>query len=222
MKHLRTTLPCSIICLASIVSACSTPAPYVGTKNVSTPIAEGVQVSEQESRYILPSGKLGGRDSALIEARARVEKVEPASRRITIRSASGDLAVIKAGPEVRNFAQIAVGDDVTVEYFESIAFESRQPTAAELQAADKTLALAGRARLGEKPAAVAATTQVRVVTVESVDKDKAVVVLKDASGKLATVKAQYPENLQLVKSGDTIVITFSEAIAARVVPVTKK
>lgn len=206
--------------LAFLCAGCSTPTPYVGEKSVTTPLAEGVQVTEQEKRFLLPTGELGGTNSALLELRATVAKIDREKRLLTLRSAGGKIATIKAGPEVRNFSKIAVGDEVTAEYVETIAFETRRPTDTELKDSDAALAVGARARLGDKPGAMLAASQVKVVTIISVDKANSEVVIQDAQGVKAAVKAQYPQNLAFVKAGDKVVITYTEAVAARVLPVT--
>ena len=206
----------SCVCLAGAFASCSSTSPQVGEKSTQSKLNKGVTVTESESRYLLPSGKLGGEESALIEAKATVEKIDHTSRLITIRSAEGELTTLKAGSEIRNFNQIDRGDEVAVEYYLSVAFEAREPTASELEMDNSALALSGRAALGEKPGMRAAQGRVKVVTVESINKGKQLVVVRDLAGNYSTVKAKYPENLAYISEGDKIVVTVTEALAARI------
>jgi ribosomal protein L6P/L9E len=54
--------------------------------------------------------------------------------------------------------------------------------------------------------------------VESVNKKKELVTLRGPQGPV-TVKAKYPDNLKVLKAGDTVVVRSSELLAARIKPV---
>ena len=58
----------------------------------------------------------------------------------------------------------------------------------------------------------------RIVTVESIDRSKDLLTVRSRSGDITTIKAKYPQNLSLLKTGDTIVVRIIEALAAAVVP----
>jgi hypothetical protein len=75
--------------------------------------------------------------------------------------------------------------------------------------------VAGRAPQGSKPAALVAGERVDILTIESIDKKKQLITLKSPEGYV-TVKAKYPQNLKVVKVGDTVVVKTSELFAARV------
>jgi hypothetical protein len=51
---------------------------------------------------------------------ARVEAIDKASRQVTLKGPKGNLKTVTAGPEVRNFDQIAVGDMLVVRLIESL------------------------------------------------------------------------------------------------------
>jgi hypothetical protein len=58
---------------------------------------------------------------------------------------------------------------------------------------------------------------VDILVIESIDRKKQLVTLKGPDG-FVTVKAKYPQNLKVVKVGDTVVVRTSELFAARVKP----
>src|SRR5262245_63062032 len=71
-----------------------------------------------EAKKDEPKGKAAG---VAMKATATVESVNATSREIVLKGEKGNMMTIVAGPEVKNFAQIAKGDIVTVEYMEAAA-----------------------------------------------------------------------------------------------------
>lgn len=213
-KILFSVLP-SICLLAPI--GCSSKSPHLGESVTRTEIEEGVSLTQAETRSLLPSGKLAGSESMLIEAESVVQSINYSTRAITLKTSDGEPMAIIAGPEIQNFAQIIAGDKVKVEYLISVAFEVREPTAEELAASEETLEIAARAKLGEMPAGGAAQSKVKIAIVQAVDKEAASLTLKNLNAASSTtVKAKYPENLTYVKVGDSVVITTLEAFATAV------
>jgi NADH dehydrogenase FAD-containing subunit len=169
---------------------------------------------------LLPSGKLAGEESALVQVQATVTQIDRKTRTISLQDPQGAITEIVAGPEVRNFAQISAGDRVQVDYLIAVAFEVRKPTADEIAAVGKNLDVSARARLGELPAAGAAVANVKIATIESINKSNQTVTLAGVSEKgPVELKAKYPENLSYIKVGDTVVVTSLEALATSVVRV---
>ena len=59
--------------------------------------------------------------SSLVEETATVEAVDQSTRMVTLKGSKGDELTFKAGEEVRNLAQVHVGDEVKFAYYESLA-----------------------------------------------------------------------------------------------------
>jgi hypothetical protein len=149
-----------------------------------------------------------------LTVKATVVAVDPAARTITLLREDGSLFTVEAGPAVRNFEEIAKGDQLRVKYHESLS-ASQRPTS-EGTSPVEAAAIAGRAAPGEKPAGgagLAATVRVRV---ESVDRSNHLVVLSRASGELRTVRAQRPEGREFVdhlKVGDIVQLDYNVSLA---------
>ena len=60
---------------------------------------------------------------------AKVQALNVEDRLIVLADSAGNVQVVEAGPEVKNFDQIAVGDQVTAEFYESVAFQLSPPDA---------------------------------------------------------------------------------------------
>jgi len=164
---------------------------------------------------VLPTGGLAGEESELKKMTATVDGVHLPSRIVTLKTNDGRMVPLKVGPEVRNLPQVKKGDTVELDYFEAVEFQVRQPTKEERELAGVGVDIAARAPKGDKPAALVAGERVDILTIESIDKKKELITLKGQEGYV-TVKAKYPQNLKVLKVGDTVVVKTSELFAARI------
>ena len=204
----------SFACLSALFFGCSA-APHTGevVSEMTTP--SGLKVVQTSSRSVLASGGLAGEESELKTMTAKVEGVNLPGRIVTLRTADDKLVSLKVGEAVQNLPQVEKGDTVELDYLEAIEFEVRQPSPEELKLAGVDVDVVGRAAKGEKPAALAAVGRVDVLSVESIDRKRDLITLKSPEGYV-TVKAKYPQNLKVVKVGDTVVVKTSELLAARI------
>jgi len=105
---------------------------------------------------------------------------------------------------------------VIVSYYEGIAVEVRPPTEGERANPHMVVEAAGRAPLGEKPAAAGARTTRIVATISAIDKATDHVTLVGPHGNATTVKVRDPRNLDKVQVGDPVIITYTEAVGISV------
>lgn len=199
------------------VGACSRPEPRVGAAISTVEAGEGVSLTQAESRYLLPDGKIAGDEGEILSIKAKVAKVDHARRMVALLNPSGETLELVVGEEVRNFAQVKAGDTVNVQYLVSMAFEVRNPTAEEVAIAGSRLNAAARAQPGQLPAAGAASRTIKIGKIDSIDKKSSTVTLSGLSESGPTIfKAKYPENLNYAKAGDSVVVTMIQAIATSV------
>lgn len=158
-----------------------------------------------------PSGTIA---EQTVTATATVEKIDHKTRKVTLRGADGRTIQIKAGDRVRNLAQVKKGDEVTVTYFESLAFEVRRQ--GEATPGAQVTAASAAARPGERPAGLEAQQVTVTSTIEAIDERAGTVTLKDADGELFTTRVRHPERLKLVRVGDLVDLTYTEALAVSV------
>jgi len=152
---------------------------------------------------------------------ATVGAVDLDNRIVTVKGPEGNLVDIKAGEQVKNLAQVKVGDSVEITYYESIAVKVFKPGEAP-QGTAATVAAERLAKPGEKPAGIAGSQVTITATVESISPKKTSVTLKMADGKYKVVKIKDKKNLENVKVGDEVVITATETLAIAVKPAKKK
>ena len=151
-----------------------------------------------------------------VKATATVESVDPATRAVKLKMPKGDTRTITAGEEVKNFDQIKVGDKVTAEYVEALAIELKKDGKAVVGRTE-TGSLE-RAAPGQKPGGVATREIVAVADVIGVDTAKKTVSVKNGQGETIVLNIRDPEQLKLIKKGDQIQATYTEAVAISLKP----
>jgi hypothetical protein len=164
-----------------------------------------------------PSGTIGEK---AISTTATVQKIDHKQRKVTLKRADGTMTTIQVGESVQNLPQVKVGDEVTVTYYESLAYEVKKPGQAEPGAAVGEQV--ERAKPGEKPAGAVAQVAQITATITAIDKKAGTVTLRGADGESTTIKARNPANLERVAVGDLVEITYTEALAIAVEPPAKK
>src|SRR5689334_15434701 len=152
-------------------------------------------------------------DSMLATIDASVESIDYKTREITLKGPLGNSVTFTVSPRVKRFNEIKVGDTVQADYYVSVAAELRKPTPEEAQHPLEVIAAGGKAPLSSEPGAAALRTFKVVTTVEGMDRSQRTVTVKGPRGRTLTAKVERPEVLSELHLGDTIVITYTEALA---------
>ncbi|MCI4428033.1 MAG: hypothetical protein JHC40_02570 [Burkholderiales bacterium] len=156
--------------------------------------------------------------TAAVSISARVEAIDAANRQLTLKGPNGNLNTVTAGPDVRNFDQIKVGDMVVARYVESLSLTLKKD-GKELRSSTETPA-AARSALGERPAGIVGKQTEVTANVIAVDAKTQIVTLK---GPKQTVELKVPDagQFKLIKVGDQIQAVYIEALALSVEPAKK-
>lgn len=155
-----------------------------------------------------------------VEATATVTAIDQKTRRVTLKRTDGSLVKFTAGPQVRNLAQVKVGDEVKVTYYEALAFEVHK--AGTAKPGTEVVEGAARAKVGEMPGAAAARATTVTATIAGIDKSAGTATLKFADGESSTIKVRNPDNLNRVAVGDLVDLIYAEALGISVEKPTKK
>ena len=143
-----------------------------------------------------------------VTATATITAIDQATRSVTLRSPNGDEDTFTAGPEVTRFNQLKVGDTIKATYYESLVFELRKGNNPSTPSHDA--AVGGRHK--DVPGGAVGTQQVRTVTVKAVDMNAGTITVTAADGRTMTRKVEDKKNLEGVKAGDRIDITYTQAL----------
>ena len=167
-----------------------------------------------------PIAGVAAQEAALIYD-GEVIKVDAATRTVTLKNKDGETSIV-AGPEVKNFAEIKVGDRFDVVYELAVAIELvkvKNPGAPSEQITTST----ATAPKGDKPGIITTNTVTAVANVDAIDAAKSIVSLKGPQGNVFKVKVQNPDLMKDIAVNDQVKVVYTEAIAAVVsAPAAKK
>lgn len=153
-----------------------------------------------------------------VEFSAAITAIDKASRTITLKGPKGDEVKVVAGPEVKNFDQLKVGDVVNAKYLESLVLELKKGGGLPVAKTEK--AGTASAKPGEKPGAVGGRQVTVVGNVTKIDAATQTVTVKGPE-RTVDLKVRDPEQFKLIAVGDQIQATYSEALAVAVTPAAK-
>lgn len=151
------------------------------------------------------------------KAVATVEAIDQATRVVTLKGADGKPITFKAGPEVRNLAQVRKGDRVVVEYREALMAEVVKKGTGTTDAG----AVAGRAVPGDRPGMAVGDFVRFPVTIYEVDRVQNIVEVTGPRGfnrRIAVTDPKMREFIRGLRKGDEVEVTFTEALAISVEP----
>ena len=172
-------------------------------------------VSAQTGTTIVGKGPGVAGAAQTVKVSATITAIDPATRVVTLKGPQGNEFDVTAGPEVKNFAQMKVGDSVDVEYVEALTLELKKGGGMPVARTDK--AGAAGAKPGASPAGVVGTQVTVVADVVDVDKDKGLVTVKGPK-RTIDLKVRDPTQLALIAKGDQVQATYTEALAMSVAP----
>lgn len=154
------------------------------------------------------------------EIAATVTDIDTAARLVTLRGPQGYEITVEAGPEVRNFAQIEVGDTVRLGYelyYSATRLDAEQVP--EVVAAAS--AGAARAAEGERPGAVIGAVESMIVLIESIGPEGRSATFITPNGDLQAIYVEREAGRAFARSlaaGDLVELTVGEAVAVVVEP----
>ncbi|HEY7903939.1 MAG TPA: hypothetical protein VIH36_10835 [Casimicrobiaceae bacterium] len=158
-------------------------------------------------------GMAGG--AQVVEVHATIKAIDHKTRQVTMVGEGGREVVVTAGPEVKNFAHMKVGDHVTARYTEALTLELHKGSTAPVARSEHESAMS--AKPGEKPAAVSGRKVTIMAEVMAVDPENHTVTLRGPK-RTVTLPVQDPEQLKMMAKGDRVQATYVEAVAIAVTP----
>lgn len=165
---------------------------------------------------------LSAEDSVLVTMRATVQAIDVAKREVTLKGQLGNTVTFTVDKRVQRLDDVKVGDDVVADYYVSIAGELRPPTEEEARNPITIIAGEARAPKGTDPAGGTVRAFKVVTTVQGLDLTTQTVTLRGPGGRDVAIRAKKLENLKQLRLGDTIVVTYTEALAISIEKAPKK
>jgi len=177
-------------------------------------IAAGAAIAQTGGAVVASEpGKVAMAETVNITA--TVEAIDKAKRLLTLKGPEGNSVVVQAGPAVKNFDQIKVGDKVAAQYIEALTLTLKPGGGAMREKIEREDAVA--AKPGEKPGAAVGRQVTVIADVIAVDAKKQSIRVKGPQ-RTVDLKVRDPNQFKLIKVGDQIEATFTEALAIAVGP----
>jgi hypothetical protein len=148
---------------------------------------------------------------------ATVESVDVQKRLVSLRGPQGNAATVEVPAAVRNLAQVKVGDQLMVRYYQSVGAAIKpKGTGTNVTVQDTSGVVAAA---GSKPGAAVGTITNTTVVVQSVDKKTHTVMINGMDGRPRAVQVKDPAAQKFaatLKKGDEVDLTYTEALAVSI------
>jgi Cu/Ag efflux protein CusF len=145
-----------------------------------------------------------------VSGTATIQAIDKTARTITLRDEAGGQETYTVGPQVKRFDEFNVGDKVKITYYESVVLQVRKPGDTTKPA--RTTDVAGGTGSGQLPAAMIAVQDKATVTVKAIDPAVPSVTVTTPDGLTVTRRVENKKNIEGLKVGDQIDITFTRAL----------
>jgi Cu/Ag efflux protein CusF len=165
------------------------------------------------SAYAQDKKPLSREDAVLVSITASVQAIDLAKREVTLKGPLGNVVTFTVDKRVKRLDEVKVGDNVEADYYVAFAAEVRPPTAEEKANPLTVLEEKAKAPRGTDPAGGGLRVIKAVVTVEGLDRPTKSLTVAGPLGNLFTFQVEDVANLSKLRIGDTIVATYTEALA---------
>lgn len=198
-----TLLKCSLITFTAIamlaLASCS-----------STPLPEANQTT---TGLTYQPGVPGGVMIETHTINANVTDIDAAKRLVTLVNSEGNKTTVKCGPDVVNFDQIRVGDQLKVKATEQLVVQLAGPGESTGDGSADAVLLAP---VGAKPGGVLAGTTQVTATIRAIDTRNRTATLQFQDGTTRTYPVRSDIRLKQRKIGEQVVFRATEVIAISV------
>jgi hypothetical protein len=158
--------------------------------------------------------------TAAAEISAQVVAIDKKTRTVSLKGPKGKVVDVVAGDDVKNFDQIKVGDFLMVRYLQSLALELQKTKSGATGISATETAV--KADPGQRPAVAGAREVSAIAKVTGIDQKAKTISLTGPRGNVVTLDVQNPDQFKVVKMGDEVLVTYTEAVAVSIEPAAKK
>ena len=144
---------------------------------------------------------------------ATIQAIDATTRSLTLRDDKGIEDTFTVGPTVQRFNELKVGQKVNITYYESLVLQLVKPGEKAGGASFEAALERAKTKL---PAGTVAVQDKATVTVKAVDPAVPSITVTTADGRTVTRMVEDKKNIEGVKAGDRIDITFTRALVTSV------
>ena len=139
---------------------------------------------------------------------ATVESIDPATRTVTLKKPDGTYVTIVAGPEVKRFAELKIGDKVNAKYYENMVIRVKRPGEPDMYSASKTTTPSEKALPGGTRSKQVTIT----ATIAAIDMETPSITFTGPNGWKYSSRVEDKAALASVKVGDKVEVVWTEAM----------
>jgi hypothetical protein len=137
-----------------------------------------------------------------------VEAIEAQSRSVTIRRPDGTVVTTVAGPNVKGFESIKIGDKVKAQYYENLVVRVKAPGEPAVDTDVKDVTPSGQAL----PGGTKARQRTLTCTITAIDMSTPAITFTSANGWKYSSKVRDKAALAKVKVGDKVDLVWTDAL----------
>ena len=146
---------------------------------------------------------------------ATITAIDKAARDITLKGPKGNELTVTAGPDIKNFDMLKVGDQVDVKYVEALTLQLVKGGGQKVARTEQTGAVGAKA--GAQPAGAVGRQVTIVADVVGMDPATQTVTLKGPQ-RVVDLLVSDPEQFKRIAKGDQVEATYTQALAIAVEP----
>jgi Cu/Ag efflux protein CusF len=153
----------------------------------------------------------GKSEASVTKIRGTVAGVDKDAGTVTLKGPKGRTVTIEVKDKSK-LDQINVGDPVVAAYMEAVAWRVVKAGSGAAPGVS-TQETRVSSKPGETPAGAVGREVTATVTITAIDRKNHTVTVKGPQGGTETIKAKEPKNLEGLKIGDMVEISYSQALA---------
>lgn len=149
-------------------------------------------------------------ESGSVTVKTTIEAIDHEARTVTLKDKEGNYETLYAGPEIKRFDELKVGDKVSFKYTESVAVRIRKPGEPVTASSNGKPAIVRGAT--EKPSGTMTQQVTASVTVKAVDTKNHSITFMGEDGHSVSVRVDDKGLVKDVHPGDKVEVTYTTAL----------
>jgi Cu/Ag efflux protein CusF len=178
----------------------------------SPAFAQSTTTAAPAEKAPAPAEKPVGRSTTSVtKVRGTVSAIDKDAGTVTLKGPKGNTLTIEVNDKSK-LDQVKVGDPVVAAYIEAVAFRVQKAGSGATPGVSVQESRVS-SKPGETPAGAIGREVTATVTITAIDRKAHTVTIKGPKGGTETIKAKDPKNLEGLKVGDMVEITYTQALA---------
>jgi Cu/Ag efflux protein CusF len=192
----------SVTVIASILVWSQSPATAERLLLAQAPATEKAPAATEKA-----PGRAAGR---AVQVKGTISAIDKDAKTVTLKGPKGRTLTLDV-QDPQKLEAVKVGDPVVATYMEAVAFQIKKPGSAAPGTTVQETRVSSKP--GETPAGAIGQEVTVTATITEINKKAGTVTIKGPQGNSEAIKAKDPKNLDLVKVGDMVEITYARALA---------